>query len=63
MSHRIPLQADAPVRAMPYPSRTAAGLPKRARRVALVSVNDANELTEPAATESQSTASLNKKGT
>lgn len=57
------MQAEAPVRAMPYPSSTAAGLPNRARRVALDSVKDANALTDPVAVESQSTASLNKKGT
>lgn len=59
----LPVQADTPDRAIPYPIRTAAGLAKRANRVALASVNDASEVSAPARAASQSTASLNKKGT
>ena len=57
------MQADEPARAIPYPTRTAAGLTKSANKVELFSVNDANALAEPVTAESQSTASLNKKGT
>lgn len=59
----LPVQADTPDRAIPYPIRTAAGLAKRANRVALVSVNDASEASAPPRAASQSIASLNKKGT
>lgn len=57
------MQADAPDRAIPYPIKTAAGLTNKAKRVELALVNDAIAVSEPVIAESQSTASLNKKGT
>lgn len=58
----VPLQADAPARAIPNPIKTATGLTKRASIVELASVNWIIELA-PVAADSQSTESLNKKGT
>lgn len=59
----VPLKADAPDRAIPYPIKTAAGLTKRAKTVELAVVNSASALALPVAVDNQSTASLNKNGT
>lgn len=59
----VPLKADAPDRAIPYPIKTAAGLTKRANAVELAVVNSARALALPVAVVNQSTASLNKNGT
>ena len=57
------MNKEAPARAIPYPTRTAAGLTKRARTVELAVVKEARALALPVAVVNQSTASLNRKGT
>lgn len=59
----LPVQAEAPVRAIPYPARTAAGLTKSAKNTGLEAAKAEILALDPAAAESQSTASLNRKGT
>lgn len=59
----LPLKAEAPVRAMPYPIRTAEGVAKAATREGFAATKDDIEAPLPVSEPSQSTASLNKKGT
>lgn len=57
----LPLQAEAPARAIPYPSRTAVGVANNNVEVAA----DATAVAPvaPAAVDKESTAYLNMKGT
>lgn len=59
----VPLKAEAPMRAIPYPIKTAAGVAKRAKAVELAAVKEARAVALPEAVVSQSTASLKRKGT
>jgi hypothetical protein len=59
----VPLKAEAPVRAIPYPIKTAAGVAKKANAVELEVVKEARAVAFPVAVVSQSTASLKRKGT
>lgn len=59
----IPLKAEAPERAIPYPTKTAAGLTNKAKAVELAVVKEARAVAFPVVVVNQSTASLNKKGT
>lgn len=62
-SSNVPLKAAAPARAIPYPTKTAAGVTKRAKAVELALVKEARAVALPVAVVNQSTASLNRKGT
>lgn len=57
------MKAEAPMRAIPYPIKTAAGVAKTAREVELAVVKAAREVAFPDAVVNQSTASLKRKGT
>lgn len=59
----VPLKAEAPVRAIPYPIKTAAGVAKRTKAVELAVVKEARAVALPVAVVSQSMASLKRKGT
>lgn len=59
----VPLKAEAPERAIPYPIKTAAGVPNRAKAFELAVVKEARAVAFPVAVVSQSTASLKRKGT
>lgn len=59
----IPLKAAEPVRAMPYPIKTAAGLTKNARAEEFEAVKEARASAFPVVVVNQSTASLKRKGT
>lgn len=59
----VPLKAEAPVRAIPYPIKTETGVAKRANWVELAAVKEASAVALPVAELNQSTASLKRKGT
>lgn len=59
----IPLNAEAPARAIPYPTKTEAGVKNKAKAVELAVVKEARAVAFPFVVVNQSTASLNKKGT
>ena len=63
LKKEIPLKAEDPARAIPYPTKTAAGLQKIAKAVELAAVKEARALAVPVTVVNQSTASLNMKGT
>lgn len=60
---KLPLKAEEPVRAMPYPIRTAEGVAKAATREGFAATKVDIEAPVPVAEASQSTANLKRKGT
>lgn len=59
----VPLKAEAPERAIPYPIKTEAGVANRANCVELAAEKDARVPAFPVAVVNQSTASLKRNGT
>lgn len=57
------MKADAPERAIPYPTKTEAGVAKRANAVELLAAKEAKAAAFPEEVVNQSTASLKRKGT